>query len=272
MKTIIKNHSLYRISILIICAVSTLFAYTQEYEPILKEGRMWKYHLTSIEEGETEGQDLVTDTIISYIEEGDTIITNKKYAMLSMIRPNGTRKYHAAFREENGCVYMVEKDKAVEQLHITYIPSLFQSLSDDPPLFEFNEPIITSTEIIQARNRTYKRIRYRTIANEKDTIDIGIAVEGIGYINKGLLLSGSYNEPTCIYCTRFTFDSCWENGVCIFDNNDFLQPTIDNRITNPYFEGKMSVTNSTFDLTGRRICNEPKPGIYIRGGKKFIIR
>jgi hypothetical protein len=38
-------------------------------------------------------------------------------------------------------------------------------------------------------------------------------------------------------------------------------------------EGNSKSPNSpTFDLIGRRICNEPRKGIYIRGGKKFIIR
>ena len=98
-----------------------------------------------------------------------------------------------------------------------------------------------------------------------------VAVEGVGYKDNGLILGMSFERPTC-YCDYMTFKACYENGVCIFTNEDFKAAPITSSIKETLRPVITNIPKSsaTFDLQGRRINGELKRGLYIRDGKKVI--
>lgn len=47
---------------------------------------------------------------------------------------------------------------------------------------------------------------------------------------------------------------------------------IDNILADPAFGTSQAADNRTFDITGRQVFEPLQPGVYIRGGKKFVVR
>ncbi|MCM1519449.1 MAG: hypothetical protein NC098_01525 [Lachnoclostridium sp.] len=47
---------------------------------------------------------------------------------------------------------------------------------------------------------------------------------------------------------------------------------IDSILADPAFGGSQAADNRTFDITGRQVYEALQPGVYIRGGKKFVVR
>ena len=80
-----------------------------------------------------------------------------------------------------------------------------------------------------------------------------------------------YEElPTCI-CDYDSFKACYEDGECIFTEEDFRKPSETTTV--------WSITTATtedspdiYDLQGRRLSTTPQKGVYIQNGKKKLVK
>ena len=103
----------------------------------------------------------------------------------------------------------------------------------------------------------------------------GVWVEGIGSYRGPL----SFNRWDADGNTA-TMDECYENDQCLFTYEDFI-------VSAPYLDnvtgGNLtSVTQSSatithisappYDLQGRRLQKEPAQRIYIRDGRKYVVK
>jgi arabinan endo-1,5-alpha-L-arabinosidase len=73
-------------------------------------------------------------------------------------------------------------------------------------------------------------------------------------------------EPTDIKTPSFTA-LCTATGVTIWGYQTEASTGIADIVADP-----VQKDGTVYDLNGRRICHSQNPGIYIRNGKKYIIR
>ena len=69
-----------------------------------------------------------------------------------------------------------------------------------------------------------------------------------------------------------TLLSCYEDGVCIFTNDDFNAAPVVSGISETPSQTGMTTKQPTsiYDLQGRPLKQKPSKGIYIENGKKKV--
>lgn len=155
-----------------------------------------------------------------------------------------------------------------------------------------SEGVITTTEIKSieeiALNDGSKRNAWRMDDN-------GCYVEGIGSINSNGLLTHHLDLLLIVTNGYRWYNLNWfkQNGEYVYKAPDYTgDPSVEeeSRTTfkkeDPFFDGEVNgidrVLDDTpsskpsdsaiYDLTGRRLNGKPERGIYIQGGKKYIIK
>ena len=109
-------------------------------------------------------------------------------------------------------------------------------------------------------------------------------IRGIGNRNEGVY-GPFYNATGTGYrysnghwlIERRQFLACYEDGECIFRNTDFNANPVTGIVSQKRYR---SSETAIYDLSGRRVANSsefqgsnklPK-GVYIQGGKKFVVK
>ena len=102
--------------------------------------------------------------------------------------------------------------------------------------------------------------------------NLGYWVEGIGanvqdcYMHPGWPISGSEGY----WCSMV---KCFQDGVCIFTADDFLASTDGIKDVAVSEKDKaLSEDASLYDLSGRKVTGTPRRGIYIKGGRKVLVK
>ena len=164
--------------IAVVCCMAASAAAPQR--KMLEQGKMWVYVYHHFEENET-GNDEST-WFANYQLEGDTIIEERQYMKLYRWDDrNWEKKYYGAFREdEEGRVYMYNYNGDKQDFMI-----LDFSLHYDQGFFPDATPI---AETIKDNGNLFRRYRYQNIRPDGSTyMTTFVAVEGIGYREKGLI-------------------------------------------------------------------------------------
>ena len=220
----------------------------QEYKKMFKDGRVWNYVIN------TDGED---DARITVTVVGDTIVNDKTKKKLK-IDIEGI--YYSTYNkwmfdtayEEDGKVYYGPDDLMIMDFtkHKGY---------------EFCIGLqITKEDSIEVRGVRYRRLVF----------DNGFAnkyfrkyqVEGIGASCCSAILS--INIPHC--GGEITYlESCYDNGELIFSFDDFEAPAITGIAA---VKPSASTDGKAYDLSGRRISQPAKNGIYIKDGRKHLQR
>ena len=66
---------------------------------------------------------------------------------------------------------------------------------------------------------------------------------------------------------------CFQDGVCIFTADDFLASTDGIKDVAVSEKDKaLSEDASLYDLSGRKVTGTPRRGIYIKGGRKVLVK
>lgn len=150
---------------------------------MLEQGKKWVYvyHHFKEQTGGSDGKD-ESMWMAYYQLEGDIVIDGQQY--MKMYRwddRNSNKKYYGAFREdEEGRVYMYNYNGDNQDFMI-----LDFSLHYDQGYFPDATPI---TETIKDNGNLFRRYRYQNIRPDGSTyMTTFVAVEGIGYREKGLI-------------------------------------------------------------------------------------
>lgn len=195
---------------------------------MLVEGKEWVYNYYHYEAKDTtlfvDGQEVVISIPdhdvsvwpVTYTLVGDTVIGGQSYYKLYRKSATENPVYDRALREVGSTVYEIRKDNTHESVLIEFNPEQF----DQETLLIISggfDPLEETTDSIVVSNRIFRRHKY--ISKETSSA-CAVAVEGIGYEACGLVLGMGFYLPACA-CDYMIFDSCYEDGTCIFRNTDF---------------------------------------------------
>ena len=277
------------LTILLLSSIKTATAQPAvPYHPLVKDSKTWNCQVTKRMIPEKIGDvDAYYDqtTVFSLYVGEDTVIAGKSYKKIyeeitaidkQLIYTNpkeaaegmekylhqdvGTTTLYGKFlREEDKKVYAHDKGTNTEYLLYDFSLLEGEKVSGDFPL---GEVLISSIDTIAAQGQCFRRYHL----GKNDGYE-PLWVEGIGHPG-GPFRSASYmvNDGTI-----YTLLACYEDGKCIFTKDGFKNLAVTSQI------GTIKNAESdvvTFDLQGRRIPEGVKPqrGVYIRDGKKFVVK
>ena len=89
-------------------------------------------------------------------------------------------------------------------------------------------------------------------------------IDGVGSIADGLLDNWLRPILPCI-CDYTSFASCEEDGKVIWETS--IETGVE-----PIEKTASSTSDNLYDLSGRRLSKEPQRGVYIKDGKKVVIK
>lgn len=252
-----------KIFLLLIFLAIRLVTYAQTdhvYQPFLIDGKVWNTTHYSFE-NEYSRQ-------MCHVIKGDTVIGNKSYKKLF---EGGS--YVSALREEGHRVYsiasvdMYGKPNTKENLWYDFNLGVGDSMISESSII-----YVQKVDCILARGVIRKRFHmYEAHKKWPEEYNFkGFWVEGIG----------SSFGPTRPYGWgkdggTTLMDDCFEGGVVIFSKEDFERVAWngeESAITPPCSPVPSPTATSCYDLRGRRVIGMPRPGIYIRDGRKRVVR
>lgn len=220
-----------------------------DYRPLLEDGKEW--HYTYYYRWDMDAME--TRFVCEHID-GDTIVGGVRYFKLYRhYEDDGAGSFGEKpelWREENYKVYTVRPNTGEEELMYDFDVS---AGANTP----FN--YVCSIDTIYTHDAYYRRFR----------LDRNLMwVEGVG---SNWTLSYPYGVLTT---TDFhaTLLECRKNGEVIFTLDDFSLPA--NTAAGTHFpENHKTLTDCRlFDLQGHRLKSPTRPGLYIRDGRKVVVR
>lgn len=235
-------------SLFILCSVIT--AFSEEYsEKTLKVGRRWE--MMSLYYGNGEHPDTVYHTlkIDKQIEiNGKTIYRayNKHWSYLFFY-----------FYEENGKIYSCDENMNNSILQLDYSLDVGKYSQGD---------MVVKVDYINMNGKTLRRISFNTYSFNGEQV---CWVEGIGSSYASLF--AHYGTVVGTFMGSWVL-SVWDDNTCIFNRSDFHQ--IGEKSSSIYqLENKgIEQVKKTFNLLGHRLTAQPKSGVYIRDGKKYVVK
>ena len=261
-------------TLLFLCASATAYAQQQyEYHPYVKEGKVWNYEVT-----ETYIDEMAALASKKYDRtcriEGDTIVGGRPCKKFITTQQDTT--WQTYIYEENQCVY--------EYLPI-YINNVAQpsrwmksydfSMREGDELIWYDEEggyrhstyQVVSADTIFVKNRFYRRIYIGLMYDEEAKGHPW--TEGIGTHNGSLEFVVAIDGRFPRYSLRLK--SVVEDGEVIFEYEDFGAKPVTSGIHESVLATDEGNLDKTFDLQGRRVAN-PQKGIYVRNGKKVVVK
>ena len=236
---------------------------------MLVDGKQWVYR----HHVETWNWELMwpekVDTKVTYTLSGDTLIKYKHYKKLYRQEEDEAPVYDRALRESGKTVYCymkwyntVEEDRPLIEFNpIFFTPSLVNPYFDD---------LVDRVDEVTVNGRTFTRHRYYKNETDEWWQAFFAGVEGVGIEFNGIL-GMDFKMTTSNY---ITFEACYEDGECIFTAGDFQKPGNDSDgVEAPLHPSPPTLhPQRCFDLQGRRVTGQSKPGIYVVDGKKRVLQ
>ena len=230
------------------------------YKNMLTDGKVWhcideyKYF-----EGTNHRNLKYTDSIC-----GDTLI-------------NGVvgKRIHRVYEDnliEESFYAMYEKDKKVYLLEGFDNGNVVKTI-----LFDFNlkagdflfpdidadiNLFVESIDTIIVKGQEYRRLNF----NYSERGQQACWVEGIG--SNSRIYMTIYDIPIGYSFYKYMV-SCYKDGKCIFELEDFSTPATDISHVGKDIQQK---PERIYDITGKRISNPRKGEVYIKGGEKYIAK
>lgn len=225
----------------------------QEYKPLLIDGRVWK--LVSPGNG-----GIIKDLCYEDSVCGDTVVDGRACKRIHSVcttpeeaGPLQTDYYYAAF-EENRMVYLTGGGT---------LKKLDFNLHAGDQISNCHE-IVLSEDSIEVRGNKYRRLTFNTGFGDASHV---YWVEGIGASQDFWYYSEQ--RPTMPHC-YFEMAACYDNGKLVFTKEDFGKEPLPSGITTVSVKG--ADDSHIYSIDGMRIDYPRKNSLYIRNGKKHIMR
>ena len=239
------------------------------YYPMLVEGRVWNVvSIHPAEPPESESTPGYYKDIKgrwgvgwphTYVLKGDTIMNGETYKKLFL-----DGHFVCGLREEDGRIYECSWDETPERMTFDInlrTGDIFIVKSDDQ----------VGMEVKQLRTFNFG-------GTSRRCMDMWVYVEG-GEIIDGLVdywiegigcMAGPPASPFWWSASNGALLlSCYDGDKCIFSVEDLNQITAIRPATTNCSSGSHQ---EIFDLQGRRVSGTPQRGIYIRDGRKYVVR
>ena len=226
------------------------YAHAQDENLFVKEGKTWECYWF------VDGKDYV------YTITGDTIINGTAYKKMYL-----DGKYQYAVRQDGQKVYWMRETEEEEML-------VYDFGLNAGDVFVYDNLVklrVLKVDTVNVNGIDFRRLHVQTVFddsnNENENPD-----ESSYYWVEGV---GIHEEPIQPYFsflieTPYAMRRCLDNGECIFSYDDFF---IGTGIATPTQEKAESKDAPVYDLAGRRVDGKAlHRGIYIRNGKKFVVK
>ena len=241
---------------------------TNCHRPMFNDGKTWNFQYIHYEESD-DAPPTKTRYDISYVIEGDTVIDGLVYKKLYRhVAPTGTKYFTGAWREENLHVSTTAWENIPIYSNESYsdfgVPGELYDFTDTEYKFKDDTTHGCSIDTIMVNNHLFRRYKFSHFPSSV------CWVEGVGG-RDGLFFNQHRYRVECL-CDYEYFVSCYEDGECLFSYQDFEAPPYDVSTMTESISQSTDRTIFTYDLQGRRVQGQPRPGVYIRDGRKQVVK
>ena len=259
---------------------------------MLVEGRSWKILMvTQTWEVDTiyedikvvEMEDVLATTYVTYTITGETEVEGKPCYCISRSSYNIAKvdpeRYSEVVELPNpvDVFYMYEEDGKV----YSYTPNFsdgWQLEFDSnlqPGEAVSNNRVVDSIDAINVNGEVYRRFTFK---------DGSCWIEGIGSPKYGMLNVINSELDSEITVLKMKTVSIFDNGNSIFEADDFnaeaqeifTSDDSSSEIPTDIYSANRSTDNilamPMYDLQGRRLTHKPQKGVYIRDGRKVLVK
>lgn len=229
------------------------------YHAFLKEGKTWNYQLSykNVWTGEQWTKD------IAYVVKGTTDIDAKTYSKVYRITEEGS-EYNCALREENQKVWMYRNDEEF----LLYDFGMLVGDSYTPSLSFPYEFQLSSVKPMRFRDEILNVMQYDVQLYSESYASVPV-IEGVGCEAGWNILELFAEQPTNGIIIEEHFQSCFEDGRCVFTNEDFS--SIITGVQHLRTEGSITPAPTYYNLSGQRLF-APRHGINIVNGRKVVVK
>ena len=236
-------------------------AFSQDYRPMLQVGKTW--YLNYVNWSWPDGQH---DWKIKITIEKDTVIGGE---------PCFKAAEHRSFMPDKDAYYfMQEKDHRILELWKSY-PSgkklLFDftlNEGDSVTVSEGSDMTVERIDTVDVQGELFRRFTMYRPKSGYYKEERQIWVEGIGGESSPLLPLRAQGD----YDRNIRLDSCTIGGRCLFRRDDLYAPSYQANTDNIQGAGYQKREMPAFDMQGRRLSTPPSHGLYIRNGRKVLVR
>lgn len=238
---------------LVFVFVCISIASAKEYQPMLTDGKAWKWEIKNSMHG---------DYTYIIAVNGDTIVRGqacKKIYYGKASDPSDVESLAdrcTAAYEEDGKVY-------VDTYGDRFTKILDFSMQVGDSLYNKNLTL-TNDDYVEVNGKKVRRLKFKWY--DWDTSSF-VWVEGIGTNKDEIFVQLSF--PTNGYQGARMLE-CYDNGKLIYTADDFLKDWDTDGIT--LHTTEKTTDGATYDITGKPINAPHKGDIYIKEGKKRIMK
>ena len=223
-----------------VCCLFLLQAQSQDYIPLVEDGKVWNMELVSTWQSWPDYGVVRTE---KWELKGDTVIGGVSY-----IKYYEDGVYRGAMREADKKVYICHRFDADNQESLLYD---FSMKEGDRVSFNDIEFVLASEDYIESGNMAFRQMK---LADVNNTGEINYWIQGVG------ALEGPCNP---FYSMRtggvdISISSCYVNNQCIYE-----------KLSNGIQQHSLNVNSSAaiYDLQGHKLEKLPEKGLYIKDGK-----
>ena len=273
-----KHIKLILISMVCVIATTAKAQESSSQNKFFEDGKSWlwsryhyEYHADSTGGYFSRDTTYWTETVV-----GDTIVDGRhaKKLLLGDLAgvPEEPLRYKV-YLEENGVIYRYRYHPENSD-SLCFYPYMDFNLHVGDSIF-YNSIFGHTDFLFAVMNEETINVcgierRKLTLGNKSWVL--GYWVEGIGanvqdcYMLPGRPISGSVGYYDLIV-------KCFQDGECIFTADDFLTSTDGiNDVEVSEKDATLSEDASLYDLSGRKVTGTPRSGIYIKGGRKVLVK
>ena len=233
---------------------------------LVKDRRRWDYGIADT--GEVS---------ISQWLDGDTLIGGQQYAKLYEQCDAGEPRLCGALRERqcdfggiDSCVVYLY-DFTLEKEYLLMRQGMFTAdgypdKADRQELYNLLTDSLQTCTIVKSKNISSADHTYRVMYLQTAEADTLRWVEGIGYEASGLLMG----KDAQVYSLM----SCYDGEVCIYTTIAEAQPPVPDGIVTlaQRTKSRKPFSSAFYDLQGRRLTGTPQHGVYVKDGRKYVVK
>ena len=267
--------------LLIIASALFLNTYSQDYRPLVEEGKMW----TVVDVEDSKDAERYFDfTVYRYLLRGDSVVDGHTWKRLVAVDDDGNETFLHLLREQERKVYVFDQKEKKEcmifdfGLHENDSVSLYVGVGYSGRFLDYLEEgnRISSEGLRQYGSRSHrcweieKSFTVTEFGEEVTITPLGRWIEGVGSEFDFLSTNYQLYYPSCI-CYKITVE-CSVNGEVIYSNvpKEIASEWEKVSVALVWNNATQDTSNNLFDLQGRKLTTEPQHGVFIKGGKKVL--
>jgi len=229
------------------------------HRPLLKEGKTWNYVYHHFEETFDGSHNFTHEALpLKYVLEDKITIDGHECYRLYKYFNGGDAVYVSTwYEDEDRKVYTIDED--TKETRLMFDMGMERGAVYSGEISETFGDIILKNIELEKNNDNY----FPVYIIADDELEYSW-IDGVGSITDGILDNWLLPILPCI-CDYTSFASCEEDGKVIWETS--IETGVE-----PIEKTASSTSDNLYDLSGRRLTKEPQRGVYIKDGRKVVIK